>query len=157
VAPPRDIPLAGAILDPAQDPPPPVLPALIAPDVLPAWASVPFEVTLRRVEDQRTELDRLQRELDQRGPELIQLREELARSKHLDADNAQLRAQVSGLERKLALESMAVSTLRKDLGRGEEELVQLRRLSRRQAAELVTALKKVGDLSSRAVRVAPPN
>ena len=59
VAPPRDIPLAGAILDPAQDPPPPVLPALVAPDVLPAWASVPFEVTLRRVEDQRTELDRL--------------------------------------------------------------------------------------------------
>ena len=64
--------------------------------------------------------------------------------------------QVSGLERKLALESMAVSTLRKDLGRGEEELVHLRRLSRRQAAELVTALKKVGDLSSREVQVAPP-
>jgi hypothetical protein len=65
--------------------------------------------------------------------------------------------QVSGLERKLALESMAVSTLRKDLGRGEEALVQLRRLSRRQAAELVTALKKVGDLSSREVQVAPPD
>ena len=56
----------------------------------------------------------------------------------------------------MALESMAVSTLRKDLGRGEEALVQLRRLSRRQAAELVTALKKVGDLSSREVQVAPP-
>jgi hypothetical protein len=56
----------------------------------------------------------------------------------------------------LALESMAVSTLRKDLGRGEEELVHLRGLSRRQAAELVTALKQVGDLSSRDVPVAPP-
>ena len=64
--------------------------------------------------------------------------------------------QVSGLERKLALESMTVSTLRKGLGRGEEELVHLRGLSRRQAAELVTALKQVGDLSSRDVQVAPP-
>ena len=44
---------------------------------VPEWAKVPFDVTLRRVEDQRTELDRMQKELDQRAAEVAQLREQL--------------------------------------------------------------------------------
>jgi hypothetical protein len=42
---------------------------------------VPFEITLRRVEDQRSELDRLQRELDSRAALLVKAEEQRDQSR----------------------------------------------------------------------------
>jgi hypothetical protein len=42
---------------------------------------VPFEITLRRVEDQRSELDRMQRELDSRAALLAKAEEQRDQSR----------------------------------------------------------------------------
>ena len=58
-----------SVLMPLPPSVPVAFPQLLAPFV-PEWAKVPFDVTLRRVEDQRTELDRMSKVLEQRDAEV---------------------------------------------------------------------------------------
>ena len=72
-----DLPQTIGFLASTERPLPPVIfPSQQAPFVS-SWAKVPFDVTLGRVEDQRTELNRMQKVLEERDVEVAQLKGQL--------------------------------------------------------------------------------